>query len=260
MIKIKKSSKIPDVLDAVGNSKLIQERDSNNSLYSSNNVGYDSGTVKMKFDNKIYGHANIKSELIENQNGKCAFCEQHVYSVSYGDVEHFRPKGGYMQDNKDKLHKPGYYWLAYDWFNLLFCCQKCNQRYKKNLFPILNQNNRAKNHNDSIEYEKPIFINPYVENPKFLIRFNEEVAVGKDKKARGRKTIEALQLNRKGKGYSDLIEIRKDHYDLVNQTYKISNMLPNSNVSQADIDKAKSLMKTFRSKRKAFSAMIESNF
>src|SRR5690606_19607561 len=111
---------------------------SNNTLYDGSPQNYDTGAVKMSFDSGIYGHTNIKTELINNQSGKCAFCEQHILSISYGDVEHFRPKGGYKQNYKDSLHKPGYYWLAYDWDNLLFCCQKCNQRYKKNYFPLRN--------------------------------------------------------------------------------------------------------------------------
>ena len=58
------------------------------------------------------------------------FCESKVSHIAYGDVEHFRPKAGYRQRPEDPLVQPGYYWLAYEWSNLLFCCQLCNQRFK----------------------------------------------------------------------------------------------------------------------------------
>jgi hypothetical protein len=52
-----------------------------------------------------------------------------VYS---GDIEHFRPKGeieGAMPDSK-----PGYYWLAADWDNLLLSCRNCNQKLTHTIF------------------------------------------------------------------------------------------------------------------------------
>jgi hypothetical protein len=50
----------------------------------------------------------------------------------------FRPKGGWVQNDGDALTQPGYYWLAYEWSNLLISCQLCNQEFKKNRFPLLN--------------------------------------------------------------------------------------------------------------------------
>jgi hypothetical protein len=67
---------------------------------------------------------------------KCAYCESKL-SGQPGDVEHFRPKGRVsdlrftpvrVQDPVwgDIAH-PGYYWLAYDWDNLLPSCADCNR-------------------------------------------------------------------------------------------------------------------------------------
>ena len=47
-----------------------------------------------EFDSSVYGHKTVKKALIEAQHGKCCFCEAKVVHISYGDVEHFRPKGG----------------------------------------------------------------------------------------------------------------------------------------------------------------------
>jgi hypothetical protein len=41
---------------------------------------------------------------------------------------HYRPKGGFRQRRSGVLKVPGYYWLAYDWRNLLVSCAVCNRR------------------------------------------------------------------------------------------------------------------------------------
>lgn len=260
MIKLKKEKSAPQVLNKKGNCKLSIATNSNKALYDANPNNYITQVSKFEFDGDIYGHTNIKTSLINSQKGKCAFCEQNILNISYGDVEHFRPKGGYKQIQTDSLNHPGYYWLAYNWDNMLFSCTICNQRFKKNLFPILNQTKRAVNHYMDLKYEKPILINPYFENPKFLIEFNQEFARGKDKKRRGEKTIEILGLNRNEHGTSDLVEIRKDYLDTVEQIYITSKKTADHQTSQAQIDRSIELMKKFRSKNKQFSAMINDNF
>jgi Transposase, Mutator family len=86
------------------------------------------------------------------------FGEKHL--LSYGDVEHFRPKGGVRQDEKDKLLPVDYFWLAYEWSNLFLACQICNQRFKKNLFPLEDKNKRAKSHLDNCKSRKTIIHKP----------------------------------------------------------------------------------------------------
>jgi hypothetical protein len=73
-------------------------------------------------------------------NGKCAYCETKISSNQPGDVEHFRPKGRVVDDKfkpirlhhqqKGEIDHPGYFWLAYEWNNLLPSCIDCN-RYRK---------------------------------------------------------------------------------------------------------------------------------
>lgn len=260
MIKIKKPVNAPVVNDKYGNNKLTTERDSNNNSYDLHPNDYDIGVRKFTFNNAIYGHTNIKTQLRNCQFGKCAFCEQNVTSVSHGDIEHFRPKKGFQQNLKDSHHYAGYYWLAYEWDNFLFTCEICNQRYKKNLFPLLNCERRAKNHHDNWRLEKPFFIKPDIENPRLLIKFDKALAIGVDKRHRGKKTIEAIGLNRKGNGISDLYELRNDYYELIKVTYDQSKKVAGPQLTQAEIDKAKELMKKYRSKRMKFSAMINDNF
>jgi len=99
-------------------------------------TAYDAGERDFSFNSDIYGAKSVKNKLKGVQRNKCCFCEARVAHVSHGDVEHFRPKGGFQQDEGDELIKPGYYWLAYDWSNLFLSCQICNQIHKKNLFPL----------------------------------------------------------------------------------------------------------------------------
>lgn len=262
MIRIKKPA-VPIVRNRAGGNKLLLQSQADEALYNANSVRYDNGTISFEFYNELFGHSKIKLALIKCQFGKCAFCESHVSTISSGDIEHFRPKAGYKQNSKAKdLKKPGYYWLAYDWDNFLFSCAICNQRNKKNLFPIKNPDKRALNHRNDYKKEKPYFINPFFDNPDHFIGFREEVAFGKDKNHRGKKTINSIGLNRKGDGYSDLIEIRKDLYERTKATYKISKLLTPipGIIEQADIDEAKALMVRFRSKSYQFSSMIKNNF
>ena len=191
MIKITKLRQAPNILRDKGKKK----RRINCNSYTRNKAAYDSGEKTFEFDSSIYGHKKVKKELIEAQHDKCCFCESRGTHISYGDVEHFRPKGGFRQTPKSPLGKPGYYWLAYEWSNLFFSCQLCNQRFKRNLFPLENPGDRAISHNDYTNVEKPMFISP-AENPEQYIAFRQEIAYAIDDNPRGKATIEALGLNR----------------------------------------------------------------
>ena len=80
------------------------------------------GNSKKKWDSTFWKQAK-KQLLVETKN-KCAYCETPTTVIAYGDVEHFRPKSVY-------------WWLAYSYENYLPSCTVCNQRYKKDEFPLL---------------------------------------------------------------------------------------------------------------------------
>lgn len=157
---------------------------------------YDAGGRDFQFQSSIYGAKSVKNLLIKSQSGKCCFCESKITHVAYGDVEHFRPKAGWVQSESDALTRPGYYWLAYAWPNLFLSCQLCNQRHKRNLFPLVNPTQRARSHHDNIANEQPVFVHPQDDDPEDFIAFHDEVAVGRDTNARGTTTIQRLGLNR----------------------------------------------------------------
>src|SRR5262245_40916138 len=65
---------------------------------------------------------------------KCAYCESSLLTAP-GDLENFRPKAT-VSDEEGKSVSEGYWWLAYDWNNLLLSCGTCNRLHKRNRFPI----------------------------------------------------------------------------------------------------------------------------
>ncbi|MBS1626000.1 MAG: hypothetical protein JST83_18410 [Bacteroidetes bacterium] len=151
----------------------------------------------LKFDSDIYGDAAVKKVLKKAQKNKCCFCEKKQVD-EYGQVEHFRPKGGYLEivprDTKEKLSKPGYYWLAYDWQNLFFVCGPCNLN-KGNLFPLNDPKQRAKK-NSPLTSEKPLIIDPGI-NFDFQTHFTfDESGHIYGQTVYGKNTVEACQLNR----------------------------------------------------------------
>lgn len=149
---------------------------------------------KFTFDNKIYGDATVKTSLEAIQNNKCCFCEAKYKHVSSGDVEHFRPKARYSQGIGNPLIRPGYFWLAYDWDNLLVSCEVCNRRNKGSYFPLSNPDRRFTSYNSNINLEHPSFINPSLIDPEYHITFYKEVPTHTS--FQGAKTISYLSLDR----------------------------------------------------------------
>src|SRR5215469_15345176 len=84
---------------------------------------------RLDFDETIY--RAFRPYLQRIFADKCAYCESPVGHVAYGEVNHFRPKALVQED----AAFPGYYWLAYEWSNLLLACRQCALS-KRNRFPI----------------------------------------------------------------------------------------------------------------------------
>lgn len=214
MIRVNKPRLAPKILRTTGKKKI----QANCTSYTQNARAYNSGQQKFNFDSNVYAHKTVKDALRKAQHDKCCFCESKVTHISYGDVEHFRPKAGVRQKTGDGLERPGYYWLAYEWSNLFLSCQLCNQRYKENLFPLKKPSERARSHDDNVGTEKPMFINPTEDVGKY-ISFREEVIFAVDDDPRGKATIKALGLDR-----VELNDMRRDCYDTLEVVYEVANL------------------------------------
>lgn len=260
MISINKDGSRPDILykkgNKIGRDKLEGETIALMAYYIKYKNDIDTGAKKFKFDNKLYAHPKIKTALINLQSGKCCFCESKVLHVSDGDIEHFRPKAAYKQLNSDKLIRPGYFWLTYDWDNLFLACLKCNQRNKGNMFPLIDDSQRAQYQNFDLQKEEPYFIHPQFDVPEEHIDFEGAFIKPKNKSIRGKNTILELNLERNA-----LYDTRKEKYDIVKAMiglYQISPMSHDElNITKQDV---KDLLNKFISSKSEYSGMIKANF
>lgn len=146
-----------------------------------------------KPDFSVYSHDDVKEALINLFNGKCAYCEKRVFTVS--DIEHYRPKGRIDPGSGEEVIKPGYYWLAADWDNLLLSCQECNQWRrpveqnaagewvfadeaigKGDLFPLREGAQRADGPDVDLTIEEDfrLLLNPCIDKPDKHLRFDRE--------------------------------------------------------------------------------------
>ena len=161
-----------------------------------------------EFEFAAYNDSKLKDEL-KKVFVKCAYCET-VYGAAYdGDIEHFRPKGRIKEKNPSK---PGYYWLANDWDNLLLSCQHCNQRRqhilvgedelrgagKLDQFPLEPETSRAKDHTADLTTEDGarLLINPCWEDPQKHLAYEPTEAVIVPLTKMGEISVEIYALRR----------------------------------------------------------------
>lgn len=120
-----------------------------------------------------YKQAEVKKALKKMFEDKCAYCESYISHVSFGHIEHFRPKSRYPK-------------LCFSWNNFLLGCEVCNGQYKGVQFPLKKDNG-------------PI-VNPTIEDPFSYLSFEYDPATGTanvlGKNARGITTEDILSLNR----------------------------------------------------------------
>jgi len=199
MIKVDRQSvNIPDILT---NPKRTGLKETTKAINY-----YANPNVLKPFKFSAYSKPEVKSTLINLFKEKCAYCESRFLHVYSGDVEHFRPKG---QIAGIPNPKPGYYWLAAHWDNLLLSCRNCNQKLKHltvgntkkitmgkmDQFPLLPQGLHVRTPNDKIEDEEPfrLLINPCKENPEDYFKYDIKsgVIIPKRKIGKQRKMADA---------------------------------------------------------------------
>ena len=143
--------------------------------------------------------------------GKCVYCESHITVNHPGDIEHWRPKNRVTDETGDVIkietedgttvQHPGYYWLAYEWRNLLFACIDCNRPSKarthgrligkRDQFPV--SGFRATKMGEESQ-ESPILLNPVEEDPDAHLAV-DDMGIIIAKTDRGQKCIDIFGLN-----------------------------------------------------------------
>ena len=144
---------------------------------------HESGDQKRAFfDTRIW--AMYRPVLRRVFKNKCAYCETPIAAVSgSGDVDQFRPKSLY-------------WWLAYELDNLYLACQDCNRRYKRDRFPLEDEEARARGEGGDLSLESPLLIDPCgEEEPNDHLDFKGDGTVAAFT-TKGAATIHILGLDR----------------------------------------------------------------
>lgn len=180
------------------------------------------------FKGTIYGHETVREQLSYIYHDKCCYCEVNIRPISTPHIEHFRPKG-----RVTGLDGPGYYWLGYEWTNLLLACPACNS-IKGTKFPLNLDNHIISHPIDGnmpptyamipvnagyLNKERPLIINPEVIHPEGLFYFDYLCFIRPVKEnTLATTTIKEIDLNR-----DDLVADRQEKVDdIIN---KIENQL-----------------------------------
>tara|TARA_R110000868_G_scaffold60556_2_gene184797 strand:- start:2729 stop:3631 length:903 start_codon:yes stop_codon:yes gene_type:complete len=153
--------------------------------------------------------SRVEDQLALSYHNKCAYCER----LEKADIEHYRPKKKVAEDNTHN----GYYWLCYEWTNLLPSCVKCNREgAKHSKFPILGTRvytpsflsnsqlnlSHQRPENFPLINEIPYLLHPEVDDPEvYFDFFNDPTGDGIrirgiDSQNRANETIEICLLNR----------------------------------------------------------------
>ena len=182
------------------------------------------GGAGYEFKREIYGAEIVRAALDALFYGKCGYCEYKLTRAQI-DVDHYRPKGR-VAEAEDH---PGYYWLAYDWTNLIPACIFCNQSRKERAefpasgklpvsgkadsFPLVDENIRARSPLDDISLEEPLLLNPTADYPEEHLSFYPDgVVYGETNK--GVESINICNLNTR-KLYKDRHDTIKRVVDLL---------------------------------------------
>ena len=128
---------------------------------------------RKKYMTKYNIWSQFKPILIRYYGEKCWYSECSLEG-SFGDVDHFRPKGKSTDDKKTIILSDGYWWLAYDYLNYRLSCEKSNRNFggggKNDMFPLKPGTIPATQGNKN---DIPILLDPCVDSDVALIDCNE---------------------------------------------------------------------------------------
>jgi uncharacterized protein (TIGR02646 family) len=149
-------------------------------------------------DFRAYKTAGVREALNECFRYKCAYCESVYGATQPVAIEHYRPKGMVTTTAGEK---PGYYWLAAYWKNLLPSCTDCNSPRKQvllgqeitlgkgNQFPLVDELRRAQLPGDE-QREGRLLLHPYLDRPERHLEFSADGLV-RPRRTAGRESPKA---------------------------------------------------------------------
>lgn len=214
MLRLTRPKKRPQILSTQG----LQKAQALCDLYDQS-APHRNGTESFPIDD-TYRDLSVRKSLERAQHDKCCYCDAKATPL---EVEHYRPKNAVRQKRDVPEERPGYYWLAYEWQNLMLACVLCNQPRqdsagnptgKGTQFPLADEAKRARSHHASLAQEEPLLLDPYADNPDDHIGYHEYIPYPLT--SRGEATIEVLKLC----GKSQLSRPR-DHYALIEKLRRL---------------------------------------
>jgi uncharacterized protein (TIGR02646 family) len=154
----------------------------------------------------------VRDALAKAFHNKCAYCESPVETTTGYEIDSFRPRNRSVNLNGE-LAPDHYWWLTYEWPNMLLSCSACN-KLKGSRFPI--EGARAAigtTDQDKLREELPLLLDPCFDYPEVELLFDQSGKVASDTK-RGRVTIDVLSLNR-----TSLVELRAEELKLLSREW-----------------------------------------
>jgi hypothetical protein len=205
--------------------KCRTEQAALNSAYASGKIGKVSG--------KLYRERKDVYFAVDGPfHGKCIYCETLIVANHPGDLDHFRPKSRVtgpsgpikVKDRRGRdVPHTGYYWLAYDYRNLLPSCEDCNRPNKArsggllvgkwDSFPV--KGFRASKPGDE-KRERPLLINPTAKGRKIEkhLTINEK-GIAEHWTPEGKACCEVFGLNLRQALIQERMEAYQRGYDVV---------------------------------------------
>ncbi len=180
------------------------------------NYDDDKKLTDKSFTFGVYKAKSVSDALVEAYGLKCAYCESDFAAVTPKDVEHFRPKNEIDPGDGSDAMKPGYWWLAGVWSNLLVSCADCNRQRnhevpgahgpekigKGTLFPIAPGVHHARTEGgEPVEEPGRLLLHPVLDEPMDHLTFGDDalihpVDVGGQLDPRGEASIRVYALQR----------------------------------------------------------------
>lgn len=131
-----------------------------------------------------YRHPQIKDALIDETDGKCAYCESKLRHITHGDIEHIVPKSKVPAK-------------AYEWENLTLACDVCNE-------------NKGDTYSDDPALSQDALVDPYIDVPEDHFLFCREVVTPRPDSMRGLATEQVIKLTRNA-----LVERRRERMNFI---------------------------------------------
>lgn len=210
------------------------------------NYAGEAKLTKETFPFAVYKDPELVAVLEAAFGNKCVYCESDFGHVTPKDIEHFRPKSEISADAATL--RPGYYWLAGDWDNLLVSCPDCNRARKHSVpgqpkrvklgketqFPLSDEKHRARNRMPiGSEEGARLLLNPCVDQPADHLTFDNQALVHSRPDAAGHPSpmgtvsIAVYALQRKGlvEKRLEVLNSFRHEFDQLNYLVKNHNTL-----------------------------------